>query len=308
MKKLALISSFCDDINKIDILKKNIDILKSEKIDILLISPFFLDEEVQSKCDYFFQTKDNPVYDWPKKAIYMWREIYISDRRVVINKTIPDYGWAGLFQVKQLCDIGLTLDYDYYYNIIYDLKIDDNVMNYLRNPQPKMIFPSTRGGTYWNVGLHFMIFNRDNLSKFKNLISEESYLTNIKDNAFDWLEKVAVILNCDTNVPPVEDEIFYYEGLDIFNYSRIKNLKFFIEKNDQTKESVKIFFYDVSSENPVEIIVNSRHTIFNLKENIVIDLEINTDNIDQLVIGYLDQKQNVLEDLVKIKHNTLYFE
>ena len=65
MKKIALISSFCNDKNKINVLISNIKKLKEMNFDVLLISPIQLDTEVTKYCDYYFFTKDNPVYNWP---------------------------------------------------------------------------------------------------------------------------------------------------------------------------------------------------------------------------------------------------
>jgi hypothetical protein len=50
MKKVALISSFCDTQEKIDILKRNIFSVKSMNIDVILISPFYMDKDVVDMC------------------------------------------------------------------------------------------------------------------------------------------------------------------------------------------------------------------------------------------------------------------
>jgi SAM-dependent methyltransferase len=73
IKKVGLISSFCDNQEKIDVLEKNIDIIKSHGLDVIVISPFNLPENITSKCDYFFITKDNPILDWPIRSMYSWR-------------------------------------------------------------------------------------------------------------------------------------------------------------------------------------------------------------------------------------------
>ena len=70
MKKVALISTYCDNQEKIDVLLKNINIVKSYGLDVIVISPIVLPENIQKQCDYFFLTKDNPVLEWPKKAIF----------------------------------------------------------------------------------------------------------------------------------------------------------------------------------------------------------------------------------------------
>jgi hypothetical protein len=163
MKKVALISTFCDTQEKIDILKRNIFSVKSMNIDVILISPFYMDKDVVDMCDYFFVTKDNPVLDWPEKAMYMWKILFKDEQKIKITTTYSDYGFAGLTQVKQLSEIALNLEYERFYHMIYDLKIDENVISGLNSNESNSIYPSKRGETIWDVGLHFMIFDRENL-------------------------------------------------------------------------------------------------------------------------------------------------
>lgn len=306
MKKIALISSFCDSEDKIKVLSKNIDIVKSFGIDIMLISPFFLDREIQEKCDYFFLTKDNPVHEWPKKGIYFWYEIQVGSQTYRLNRTVSDYGWAALFQVKQLSEIAITLDYDYFFHMIYDLKIDEFLFEHFKNPKSKLIFPSKRGDTFWKVGLHLMIFDKTNLKKIAYLINEESYLSNTKNNAYDWLEKVSDIMNCDINFVPVEDEIFLYDDVDIFNFSSIPELKFFIEKNDETMGNLKIFFYNFQIEdNLVDLKIDNELITIDLISTSLYDLGFNQHNMKNIEIVYRDKKQDLTNSISKIKHNTI---
>jgi hypothetical protein len=57
MKKVVLISTFCDTPEKLEVLERNIDNVKTCGLDVIVISPFFLPESIQKKCDYFFLTK-----------------------------------------------------------------------------------------------------------------------------------------------------------------------------------------------------------------------------------------------------------
>ena len=306
MKKIALINSFLDTKETKVVLSKNLDFLKSLGIDTLLISPFNLEEELQNKCDYFFKTKDNLVYEWPKKALFFWSIFNVSGTSYKFNKTVADYGWAALNQVKQLSDIAINLDYDIFFHISYDLKMDDFVIKYLNNPIPNLMFPSKREDTIWKVGLHFSIFDRKNLKKLTTLIDEESYLANTKDNAYEWLEKAAEIMNSETNLPPVEDEIFRFEDIDVFNYSKINGIKFFVDKNDETKETIKIFFYENNQKNHiVELKVGEIHYTVNLQEVSFIDLGVDSNNMREVKIIYDNHQQILTEVIQKIKHNTV---
>lgn len=306
MKKIALINSFLDTKETKDVLSKNLDFLKSLGIDTLLISPFDLEQDLQKKCDYFFKTKDNLVYEWPKKALYFWQEFNLVGKSYRFNKTVADYGWAALNQVKQLSDIALNFDYDIFFHISYDLKMDDFVIDYLENPKPNLMFPSKREEMVWKVGLHFSIFDRINLNKLTTLIDEESYLANTKDNAYEWLEKVAQIMNSKTDLPPVEDEIYRFEDIDVFNYSKINGIKFFIEKNDETKDNIKIIFYQKDeTEDLVLLKIKDYEYKIDLNQDFIFNLGFNQDNIEEVSVSYNNQEQSLTEAICKIKHNTL---
>ena len=76
-KKVALISTFCDTQEKIEILNQNIKTLKSNNLDIIVISPLHLPEETVILCDYFFYIKDNYILKWPLNVqiYHSWFEL-----------------------------------------------------------------------------------------------------------------------------------------------------------------------------------------------------------------------------------------
>jgi hypothetical protein len=305
MNKVALISTYCDNQEKLDVLEKNINIVKSYGLDVIVISPIVLPESIQKLCDYYFLTKDNPVLEWPKKAMYIWRELPLGGEKIRITTTYADYGWAGLLQVRQLSDIALMLNYDCFYHMIYDLKIDDNVRHYLNNPHENIIFPSKRGNEIWNVGLHFMIFNKKNLIQFKSSISEESYFAVRGDHAFKWLERTVNSIKSEVAKIPVEDEIYYYEGHDFFNSSPVEGINFFINKNDEVYETIKLLFYYVSEPKDVEIIIDEKIYGYVINGNSLIDLGFDKFNIPRVVFKYMDVEYDITGIIKKIKHSTL---
>jgi hypothetical protein len=305
MNKVALISTYCDNQEKLDVLEKNINIVKSYGLDVIVISPIVLPESIQKLCDYYFLTKDNPVLEWPKKAMYIWRELPLGDDKIRITTTYADYGWAGLLQVRQLSDIALMLNYDCFYHMIYDLKIDDNVRHYLNNPHENIIFPSKRGNEIWNVGLHFMIFNKKNLTQFKSLISEESYFAVRGDHAFKWLERTVDSIKSEVAKIPVEDEIYYYEGHDFFNSSPVEGINFFINKNDEVYETIKLLFYYVSEPKEVEIIIDDKIYGYVINGNSLIDLGFDKFNIPRVSFKYMGVEHDITDVIKKIKHSTL---
>lgn len=270
MKKIALISSFCDTEGKVNVLVENINKIRSLGLDVMLMSPLPLDQKIISLCDYYFQTKDNPILDWPNRAMLAWKIVSVGSLQVRISRTFPDYGWAGLLQVKQLSSIALQLDYDYFYHMIYDLKIDDTVVEGINSNRECSIYPSRREETIWEVGLHFMIFNRNNLEKFYPHITIESYSAKDRSDAFVWLGDLKEKFDYQKEIVPVEDEIYYYSGHDFFDYSPDPKVKFFIGKNYEPEHDIKIVFYDFHSESDIAIYRNgSRMDVYLASEKII---------------------------------------
>lgn len=304
MKKVALISSFCDTQEKLDILQKNIHIVKNLGIDVILISPIFLPEYVTSECDYYFQTKDNLVLDWPTRSMFIWRELYINDVKYKITKTYGDYGWAGLHQVKQLSEIALLFEYEQFFHMIYDLKIDENVLEGFNSNRTCNVYPSKRDNDIWKAGLHFMVFDRKNLKRFISNIHLDSYLSLRGADAFVWLHNLQTIFPYTNENTPVEDEIYYYQGHDFFNYSPINEQPFFIVKDYETLESNKIIFYSVKEETPFQIEIGDNIINDVTKELKIIELGFNRLEEKQVKITYKDIKYDITDIINQIKHNT----
>ena len=85
MRKIALIGSYCDTEEKIQILKENIKKLKDLGLDILVISPLTLPSEIIESSDFVFFTKENPLLTWPVRAVTFWKTIYTPDGVVRIH-------------------------------------------------------------------------------------------------------------------------------------------------------------------------------------------------------------------------------
>lgn len=305
MKKVALISTYCDTQEKISVLKKNIEKIKSYGVDVILISPITLPEEIQKISDYTLIMKDNPVLDWPMKAMFAWRDLYLDNNPIRITRTYPDYGWAGLYQVKKLSEIALTFDYDYFYHMIYDLKIDETVIQGLLSEAEFDVYSSKRDEIIWEVGLHFMILNRKKLEEFVSQITLDNYLSARGGDAFVWLHKTKDIVNYTIKKPPVEDEIYFYEGLDFFNFSKIGGIKFFIEKNDEVEKPIKILFYEVNHPIKIDISINGEKKEYTFSENFLIDLGFFKSNIPNVIIFYDSVPYDITDIIKSIKHTTL---
>lgn len=306
MKKVCLISSFCDSQEKIDVLSDNLDIINQLGIDTILISPFFLPKEIVEKVSYFFITKDNPVLTWPIKSMFFWRQIFLNNECYVMSRTIEDYGWAGLTQVKQLSQIALSFDYEQFYQIIYDIKIDDNVLECFSSDRICNIYPSKRGDEIWKVGLHLMVFDRENLKKFISNIDLQTYLSiTYNSDAFVWLEKIQNYFPYTVEPNPVEDQIYFYQNRDVYDYSPCDFFSMFIVKDDETKESIKLLFYNFKEIKDFSIKINSEVYHHSLLDYYLIDLNLSISEINKVEIIYGDFYYDITYKIKNINHNTL---
>ena len=305
MKKIALMSTFCDTDQKIEILQKNIHILKNIGIDVLVLSPIELPLELINSCDHFFRTKNNPVLDWPVKSIFMWKEYNVNDKVIRMSKTFSDYGWAGIYQVKILSEIGLAMGYDKFYHMIYDLKIDDNVIEGINSDRTFSVYPSKRDDTIWGVGLHYMIFDKEKMKEFISHISLESYLSNSDWDAFVWLHELNKVFPYKIESTPVEDEIFYYDGIDLFNFSDSEKVKFFIESDDENPKNIKIFFYHIDPQINVELYIEDEQYNESIVPFSIIDLGFNKFNIKNVHIKFDEIIYDFTQKIRDIKHSTI---
>ena len=304
-KKVALISSFCNNQEKIDVLEKNIKIIKSHNLDVIVISPFNLPEYLTKQCDYFLITKDNPILDWPTRSTYFWRDFSFNGIKYSITKTFPDYGFAGLTQIKQSSQIALGLDYTQFYHIIYDIKIDENVIEGFYSNRVNNVYPSKRNDDIWAVGLHYLIFNKENLKNFISHINLETYLGVENGDAFAVLHSLQNKLNYVVEKTPIEDEIFYYQNFDFFNFSPIEGIKFFIENDDVKLGSIKILFYHVVGEKEIKVKIGETETIHTISNFYLIDLGFNKFNLQPVTIEVDNINYDITEMITKIKHSCL---
>jgi hypothetical protein len=276
MKKVALISTYCDTYEKINVLSENIEILKNLGLDVFVISPIILPESVIKKCDYVFFTKENPVLVWPERAFTFWKTIYHQGKFVMMHRNVADYGWAALNQIKRLSEIALKHEYDIFYHLIYDVEISEVIIDEIKTNDVNFIHPRinpridpNNADEFWEATLHFMAFDKKTMSDVLNLITFENYSNGngfAEGQALMWTEKLPINIKKD----PIRDKIYYWENHDFFNYSKNENYKLFISKHtdcetirennsivEMIDSRLRIFFYDVKEPKNIKIICDN---------------------------------------------------
>jgi hypothetical protein len=232
MKKIALISTFCNTQEKQDVLKNNILKLKELGVDVMVISPTSINQDIVDICDYFFFTKENPILKWPERTnSFWWKNTNKYNKEIILHRDIDDYGWAALYQTKKLSEFALTYDYDIFYHVVYDVymsnELINDIINNIYNTTYHRINPKD-STDQWNITLHFISFNKNNLSLFSEKIKKEDYLK-INGFAEEFTEEILKNIPMTKSSFPIKDLIRYIDADDddIFNYSQDKNYNIF---------------------------------------------------------------------------------
>lgn len=300
MKKIALISTFCDNDEKLEILKKNIIQIKQLGIDVMIFSPLKVPEEIVDLCDYVIISKENPVLNWPEKSYFQWWDGTINGASIRMSTTYPDYGYAGLVQVKRMADLALSMDYDLFFPMIYDISIDENVLSVFKGNKKNSFFPSRRGDMVWSLGLHLISLDREHLIRFKTLITKESYLVEGDFDAFAWLHRAVKLIPGIIENTPVDDLIYFLENKNFFDLSLSKKYKCFIHKTNF--DNMKLVFYNFGGLKKFKIKSNDIELEHELREWEVFYLPFQ--ETDDLIISHDGEELNYGNVLKTIGRNT----
>ena len=189
MKKIALITGFCNTEEKLKILHNNILTIKELGLDVMVFSHLYLPEYINNIIDYTIISKENPVSIWPGKYINQWYLFRFNGAEYHMSVATPDYGYAVLNQIKRMADLALSMDYDHFFVIDYDVNINEHVKSALLDNKKNSFFPGKKKEDIFDISLYLISLDRQHLINFKNLISKKSYLTNPHDCAEAWLHK-----------------------------------------------------------------------------------------------------------------------
>lgn len=326
MKKIVLVSTFCNNEEKQNVLKETVLKIKEIGLDIMVISPNFIPirQDIVELCDFFFYTKENPLLKWPVRQYTHWYEMPITDNRITtLHRGFNDYGWAALYQTKKLTQFALTFDYDVFHHIIYDLEFDDEVINEFLSDEVNLIHARRNPNhpeEIWETTLHFMTFNREMMELIEKEITLENYLGGngvAEGEVLKWRDK----FNLKTSSKIVKDRIFYWENFDFFNYSPFPDFKMFLSKNEPITiwlgespvydtilpNNLRIVFHGFESMKPIEISVNGVSYLKTPTPWEIIEFPINSQEVTELIFTYNNQIVNFTEKYNDIMMNQIYY-
>lgn len=282
---LVIILSHCNTEEKKELLENNIKKLKSNNFDILLLSHIPIPPNIQESIEYFIYDKSNPIINWPERGMVFWKKI-LGDINYRLQTIYPDYGWTAFNQILLGGNLGLSLSYDYFSFINYDIQLTDSIIEALDNPVP--FLTSTVQPAYESKPRYpsFMlnILNRKNLKSILPIIDKKHYMCDThsfkKDGKFQSAENYweHLVTNFSHTIYPenIMDLINFDNFSSMFNYSNTDKFKMFFQNNN-THPTIKnsgvpgVLVYDINISN-LKLIVNDQYTFIEKGKNELIDL------------------------------------
>lgn len=237
-KKIVLVQSHCNTEEKKTYLLENIKKLKTFDVDVLLFSHIPLPENIISEVDFFIYDKSNPILTEGRLHNYWW-----ANDSIKLESTLPDYGWTVFNQMIKSYDLIHRMDYEYVFIFCYDTIIDDVIVESIKNPNPG-IFTHVKPETVNAVGeikpvvfdtaLIFSVFKKEDYEKLIYSLSIEEYVSKpelIAEKYFEVkMKENDVYFKTDMCVKD-----FFSESDDIFNLTKNKEYKLFVDNNDLLK-------------------------------------------------------------------------
>lgn len=299
MKKIALISTFCDTEEKSIVLNENLKILKSLDIDTFVISPIKIDVD----CDFLFITKENPILSWPERSMAMWKTVNYDEKLLKLTYFINDYGWASLYQIKKVMEFASTYDYDIFYFLIYDLKIDEKIIDDINKNIVNMIYPRKDfdSNKIYPSSLHFAIFNKEKLKIISSLIDKKTYQKKdlvAEDYIHQWVESMGM----NHSNHSVTDLINISNTKDLFNHSLSEKYGLFFCKDYELK--FKIFLFGLSQTTTIYV---NEETYQVENEKYLLETEFNFNEIKSLKVQYENETIDYLNKYNGIVKSLIHF-
>ena len=295
MNKIALINTYCNTEEKLDTLREMINEFKSLNVDIFVYSPLKLPEDIENICKFLFYTDENPVLRYPVRGQnFWWRYRANNFRYVKLERMTSDYGWASLYQFKKLANFALTYEYDIFYLVIYDVKIDDYIKNVIKNNEVNIIHSRKSLVDERDVfphALHFTPLDRETLIKVEKYFDYDKYI-NTPDKA---AEDIAILWEKELGL--AVSEKFIYDKIkvstDLYNFS--KDVRYKLYANND-KGEFKFIFRTTKDVN--KIIVNDKVFEENIEDNFLHLTGYNVKEIETFKVITKDGEQDYT-DLIK---------
>ena len=298
MKKLALISTFCDNEEKIQTLKNNLIKFKELDVDTLIITPHdLLPNDIIGLATHCIITNENPIPPITNVSMTAFRYIGSNFNNIRHTLLFPYYAWASLNQIKRLLSYGVDLDYDIYYQLLYDLDLDNNIKSIIDSNITNYFFGNVKKDTVFECGGIFGIFDKRVSKEYSNLIKYQELIKYA--SAEDYIKSIQNYLQVPIHPYVVKDTIHNTQDQNTQSnpyYFNSKNINMFVDNSrldchhtiPKNNNKAIIHFWDFGGKKQVKIngkkylLLNEELIIIDTNDEGIITLEVDgeVENID----------------------------
>jgi len=253
MKKAALIATYCNTEEKIEVLLSNLTQIKNLGIDAIVLTLFPLPHEAYELSTFVIHTKENKFISDKEKVIVSWSMV---GNGVRLEQLFSDYGYDSMHQYKRLLQFSQIIDYDYVYAMNYDLKITPEIEQIMNEGRKSSFFSRDNENI---VSANLIALDKENSRLLSLLITKESYLANLSDYAETWLTRFMIAIGAKKEKALAVDLVTNNHFLSN-NHSPFSDFDLFI----QSDKSVSLFFYYIKKPIVVEIESNNKIKSFEI--------------------------------------------
>tara|TARA_Y100000310_G_scaffold251987_1_gene258630 strand:- start:1043 stop:2752 length:1710 start_codon:yes stop_codon:yes gene_type:complete len=289
-KEVFLITSFCDNEEKIQLLKETLQYLKPLNLPLCVHDPVGVEENlIKAGADYLVVDPSNPIPPLTQRSIYATRSLPCNDD-IVINSHSPDIGSAAVHQLQSGLIYLSSLGYDVVHVINYDVFIDHNFFSNMASPKALKYAAvlycgaHTKNDQGWSLCCCFYSINLHRCDKIIRSMSFADYITSTSasDSFESYVErKILDSIDLAVDKVPFQDvkDLIYDKYSAHFDegfkekYQLTGHTKVFIESSTPktrfwfgrkktleipSEGPASVIFYDIQEAFEAKLIVNGQ--------------------------------------------------
>lgn len=311
---LIIITCHCNNEEKIQVLEENINLLKSIDLDIMLVSHVPVPFDIQSQVEYVIYDKSNPIIDFPYRGMVFWRTMNFNGTIIRFDNILSDYGWTAFNQYLLGGNLGLSLNYNFYSFINYDVKLTNLMLDSFQTPSDFLVSNVVDNNDekgYRFPSFMLNILSKKNLKSILPIIDKKYYMSDthpwLKGGKFrdaeDYWGHLITNYQYDVFSEPIEDQISFDNTGELYNFSKHEEFKIFFQNSNTHERFItesripRVIIYE-NSTSFLTLVINDLHTNIIDGANILLDLP------EVTSIGYIYEGEYY--DLTEEYNNSIY--
>lgn len=267
MKNLILITAFCPDSKRQEILRKLVYNIEKDNFDILLVSHSLIPADILDKVNYFVFDKNNILdYDLDKKFSF-----YFSNQEFVVKTTEPKK-YNHFVACIRLITTGLAYAKNLGYKIVHYFEYDSLITNFDELLENSQILEN-HSAVYYDLPIlgypnSPMSFHLDKISKkWFDVSLENFYEFLLRPNSTKIIEQYQWELLIDSNSLYKKNKSdLETKGIEVGTYYDLELNNWIVPVYDSRTDKICIFsrVEDDKEEGSIVIVIVNEEKIFKL--------------------------------------------